>query len=41
MAQRPVYCMKMAEPFFEWKIVDFTYNAGLAVCQKQKNWALS
>ena len=37
MAQRPVYKIKSSHPYYECKNVQFTYNGGFAVSQKQKN----
>jgi len=37
MAQRPVYKMKLEEPYYECINVEFVYNGGFAVSQKQKN----
>lgn len=37
MAQRPVYKIKSSYPYYECINVEFTYNGGFAVIQKQKN----
>lgn len=37
MAQRPVYKIKSSYPYYECINVEFTYNGGFAVSQKQKN----
>ena len=37
MAQRPVYTIRLNEPFYRCHMVDFEYNPGFAVSQKQKN----
>lgn len=37
MAQRPVYIVRLAEPFYRCQVVEFVYNSGFAVVQKQKN----
>ena len=39
MAQRPVYRVSDAAPYFVCETVEFTYNGGFAVSQKQKNIA--
>ena len=37
MAQRPVYRVNDIKPFYECHMVDFIYNGGCSVSQKQKN----
>lgn len=37
MAQRPVFVTRTRQPFHDVYSVDFTYNSGFAVSQKQKN----
>lgn len=39
MARRPVYRVSDAAPYFVCETVEFTYNGGFAVSQKQKNIA--
>ena len=39
MARRPVYMVSDAAPYFVCETVEFTYNGGFAVSQKQKNIA--
>ena len=37
MAVRPVFCTKSKAPFYETVNVDFKFNAGFDISQKQKN----
>jgi type I restriction enzyme M protein len=37
MAQRPIFITREHAPYYECRNVEFTYNAGFAVSQKQKN----
>ena len=37
MAQRPVFMTRIRQPFHDVYSVEFTYNSGFAVSQKQKN----
>ncbi|MCC8044908.1 MAG: hypothetical protein LIP12_05340 [Clostridiales bacterium] len=37
MAERPVYMVKTRKPFYEIANMEFTWNGGFAVSQKQKN----
>lgn len=37
MAQRPIFITRERAPYYECRNVEFTYNAGFAVSQKQKN----
>ena len=39
MARRPVYCVSNVAPYFVREGVEFTYNGGFALSQKQKNIA--
>ena len=37
MAQRPIFITRECAPYYECRNVEFTYNAGFAISQKQKN----